>query len=85
MMQRMEGITVKVDEELCVGCGKCIDICVFDGMEMEDGIATVNQDTCLGCGRCERLCPNGAITINLDDPKRVEELIRRIEASVDVS
>ena len=85
MMQRMEGITVKVDEKLCVGCRECIDICVFDGMEMKDGIATVNQDTCLGCGRCERVCQSGAITITLDDPKRIEELIRRIEASVDVS
>jgi len=85
MMQRMEGVTVKVDEELCLGCGKCLEICTFEGMVLEDGIANVNQDKCLGCGRCERMCPNGAITISLDDPKRVEELIRRIEASVDVS
>jgi len=85
MMQRMEGITVKVDEELCVGCEECMNICVFDGMEMEDGIAQVNQEKCLGCGRCERVCPNNAITISLDDPKRLEEFIRRIEAKVDVS
>jgi len=52
---------------------------------MEDGIAKVNQDRCLGCGRCEQVCPNGAITISLDDPKRIEELICRIEKSVDVS
>jgi UDP-glucose 4-epimerase len=85
MMQRMEGITVNVDKTLCTGCGECMEICVFSGMEMDDGIASVNQDKCLGCGRCERICPNGAITISMDDPKRIEELIRRIEASVDVS
>jgi heterodisulfide reductase subunit A-like polyferredoxin len=84
-IQRMEGITVNVDEELCVGCGECMNICVFKGMEIQDGIAQVNQNKCLGCGRCERVCLNGAISINLDDPKRIEELISRIEASVDVS
>ena len=84
-IQRMEGITVSVDKELCVGCEECMTVCVFHGMEMEDGIAKVNQDRCLGCGRCEQVCPNGAITISLDDPKRIEELICRIEKSVDIS
>jgi len=85
MMQRMEGIKVNVDEVLCVGCGECMNVCVFNGMEMEEGIAKVNQEKCLGCGRCERICPNNAISISLDNSKRVEELIRRIDASVDVS
>jgi ferredoxin len=85
LLQRIEGISVTVDKELCVGCEECLEVCVFSGMEMEDGIAKVNQDKCLGCGRCERICPNGAIKISLDDPERIEELISRIEASVDVS
>jgi UDP-glucose 4-epimerase len=84
-IQRMEGIKVKVDESLCVGCGECLEVCTFNGMEMEEGNAHVNQDYCLGCGRCERVCSNSAIKITLDNPTRIEELIRRIEASVDVS
>jgi ferredoxin len=85
MMQRIEGVSVKVEEDLCVGCEDCMEVCVFEGMEMIDGIARVNQEKCLGCGRCERVCPNKAITITLDDPKRLDEFIRRIEAKVDVS
>ena len=85
IIQRIEGVSVRVDEELCVGCEECMEVCVFNGMEMEDGIAKVNQEKCLGCGRCERVCPNGAISITLDDPKRLDEFIRRIEANVDVS
>jgi len=85
MMQRIEGVSVKVDEDLCIGCEECMEVCVFEGMEMIDGTARVNQEKCLGCGRCERVCPNKAITITLDDPKRLDEFIRRIEAKVDVS
>jgi len=85
IIQRIEGVSVKVDEDTCVGCEECLEVCVFNGMEMIDGIARVNQEKCLGCGRCERVCPNDAITITLDDPKRLDEFIRRIEANVDVS
>lgn len=85
MMQRIEGVSVTVDENLCVGCEDCMEVCTFEGMEMHDGTARVNQEKCLGCGRCERVCPNKAITITLDDPKRLDEFIKRIEAKVDVS
>lgn len=82
---RMEGLTVEVDPEICVGCGTCLDVCVFVGRDVIDGKAVIDQERCLGCGRCERVCPNGAIKITLDDPKRVEEHIQAIEETVDVS
>jgi len=85
MFTRMEGITVKVDEDLCVGCGECLEVCVFMGMEMIDEKARVNQDNCLGCGRCESTCPNEAISIEIKDLSSVDELIKKLEAHVDVS
>ncbi|NVM43374.1 MAG: 4Fe-4S binding protein [Candidatus Lokiarchaeota archaeon] len=85
LMQRIEGVSVSVDEDLCIGCEDCMEVCVFEGMEMIDGKAKVNQEKCLGCGRCERVCQNKAISITIDDPKRLDEFIRRIEAKVDVS
>ena len=85
IFKRMEGLTVKVDPNICIGCGKCLDICVFVSRNIIDGKAVIDQDKCLGCGRCERVCKNGAISITLDDPKRLDEFIKRIERSVDVS
>lgn len=81
---RMAGVTVTVDEELCVGCGECLDVCAFSGMRMADGTARVNQDRCMGCGRCENACPNEAISITIDDSSRVNELIETLESYVDV-
>ena len=85
LFHRMRGVTVKVDEDLCVGCEECLKVCVFRGMEMIDGIAKVNQERCLGCGRCESTCPNDAISIDIDDISRVDELIKILESHVEVS
>lgn len=85
MFSRMEGLSVNVDEDLCEGCGKCVEVCVFRGMELVDGVAKVDQERCLGCGRCAEVCPTGASTIEIDDISRVDELINKIEEYVDVT
>jgi UDP-glucose 4-epimerase len=84
-LHRIEGLKVKVDEEMCVGCGECKEVCVFKGMEMIDDNAQVNQERCLGCGRCEEVCPNNAISIEFSNPRDIEELIDLLESYADVS
>ena len=83
--QRMEGLTVEVDEDLCTGCEECMEVCIFKGMEMIDEKARINQKRCLGCGRCESICPSGAISIATTDPSYINKIIKKLEAHVDVS
>jgi UDP-glucose 4-epimerase len=83
-LAKIEGLSINVDEDLCVGCGACIEACVFDGMEMMDEKAHV-LERCVGCGRCETACPNNAISITISDSSEVDELIKQIEAHVDVT
>jgi len=85
LFHRMEGLTVEVDQDVCTGCGDCLEVCVFAGMEMFDDKAKVNQDRCLGCGRCEVACPSEAISITLDDPAHIDDLIKTLETYVDVT
>lgn len=85
IFKRMEGVNVQVDEELCVGCEDCLEVCIYDGINITEGKAQVNQETCLGCGRCERMCQNDAITINIDDYNQIDDLIARIESYVNVT
>ena len=85
LFKRMEGITVKVDEDLCDSCEECLEVCIFNGVEMIDNKAVVNQNNCLGCGRCETTCPNEAITITISDLSYVDKLIKDLEAHVDVT
>lgn len=84
LYQRMEGLTVEVDSDKCVGCGKCLEVCVFKGRELVDGKAVVDPEFCLGCGRCEVICPNGAVSITITNSTQVDALIKKIESVVDV-
>jgi UDP-glucose 4-epimerase len=84
---KMEGVSVTVDSELCEGCGKCLDVCIYAGREIVDDKAVVDregEDRCRGCGRCERVCSTGATSITMED-NSVERMIARIEFHVDVT
>ncbi|NHK31270.1 MAG: CoB--CoM heterodisulfide reductase iron-sulfur subunit A family protein [Asgard group archaeon] len=56
----------QVNEEICVGCGSCIEVCPFDAIEMKGVIkrlAVVNPTVCKKCGTCMIVCPTGAIQL----------------------
>ncbi len=65
----IEATVAKVDENLCRGCGLCIESCPYTAIELisinRDGntveVAYVNEALCKGCGTCAAACLNGAI------------------------
>ncbi len=54
---------IKINEELCNGCGACAAACHEGAIEMKDGKARLaREDYCDGLGDCLPSCPTGAIT-----------------------
>jgi len=54
-----------VNEEECVGCGACVDVCPTEAITMtDDDVAKVDPETCTDCGTCVEECPSEAITMN---------------------
>jgi len=60
---RTEAITAVVDEDLCIGCGLCEEICPYGAPKIEDGKSKVREILCRGCGSCAAECPRRAITM----------------------
>ena len=52
---------VYVDENLCTGCGMCVDACNRSAISLDGPIAFIAQESCTSCGRCVDVCPMGAI------------------------
>jgi NAD-dependent dihydropyrimidine dehydrogenase PreA subunit len=55
---------IRIDEELCDGCGECITACAEGALALVDGKAKLVSETyCDGFGDCIGECPTGALTV----------------------
>jgi heterodisulfide reductase subunit A len=55
-------LVAAVDENICSGCGICVEICPYEAREVDPylRIAAVQEALCQGCGACIASCPNNA-------------------------
>lgn len=53
----------------CIGLGTCAEVCKFDAIHVENGVAAVDYHKCVGCGVCEASCPKGVIRLIPYDAK----------------
>jgi len=79
-----EGAVSVVDEEKCIACGRCEEVCQYKApsiQEVRPGVfkSRINEALCKGCGSCAVECCSGAITA-----KRFESgaIISMVEAAL---
>jgi heterodisulfide reductase subunit A len=80
-----EGVVSVVDEDKCIGCGRCEDICEYGAPLVEEvspGVfkSRIKEALCKGCGSCAVECCTRAIR-----PKhfRSDQIITMIEAALE--
>jgi Fe-S-cluster-containing hydrogenase component 2 len=56
-------MAVTVNEELCTGCGACVEVCPVEAISLDDGKAHVDGEKCVDCGVCVGECPTDAISL----------------------
>lgn len=55
---------VQIDQEICVGCGRCVKVCPQQALSLIDGKSHVDVSKCIGCFECITVCPVKAISID---------------------
>jgi len=62
-----------VNEDLCIGCGVCVDDCPVNAISMEDEKAKINMEECIHCGTCHSVCPQDAVR---HDSEKIPEIVK---------
>jgi nitroreductase/NAD-dependent dihydropyrimidine dehydrogenase PreA subunit len=61
-----EEAQIKINTDLCRGCGLCVSVCKDFSIELSAGKVALSANPvfgCMGCGHCMAICPNGAIAV----------------------
>ncbi len=64
----------KIDQELCNGCGICIENCPMDVIRLDeerDKAYIAYLSDCQFCFLCELECPTGAIYVSPERERRI--------------
>jgi heterodisulfide reductase subunit A len=81
------GLISEVDEDTCIGCGKCEEVCPYNAVELRNIMkqfedveilikkSYVNSALCKGCGTCGATCPTGAISVKHYDFDQINVMI----------
>jgi heterodisulfide reductase subunit A-like polyferredoxin len=78
-----KGYTVAVDELLCRGCGRCVQICPYHAVSFGKNAvggqyALVDEALCKGCGNCIAVCPSSAVDCPYRDRQYLEQMIDEV-------
>lgn len=57
--------TLELDRALCVGCGRCLEVCPHQVFAVEEKRARLaDKDACMECGACAMNCPVAALRVD---------------------
>ncbi len=81
---RLHSLKVKVDRDLCIGCGNCAFYCPYDAVKLESpGIANFDLTLCRGCGLCVVMCPSIALDLENWERERISVLISKLSSEME--
>ncbi|MHA2087104.1 MAG: FAD-dependent oxidoreductase, partial [Promethearchaeota archaeon] len=84
---KTSGIVAESNSELCIGCGKCVEVCPYNAIELIESTqefeevslvvkkSFIHPALCKGCGTCAATCPSRAIAVKHYDFNQITAMI----------
>ena len=82
-LEKLDGVDVKLHEDECKKCKKCLDSCMFEAISFKDNKISIDPDICKGCGLCVNTCKFGAITIEYTE-KTIDNVVNRMDNLIEI-
>ena len=70
-------MTLNIDQESCIKCGKCVRVCPSDIFTQEragETIGLVRVESCIVCGHCVDVCPTGSVLHSEFPPEKTHTI-----------
>ncbi len=70
MNEEKGGVAKKHCSVACTGCEKCVDVCRYDAVTVNDSLAVIDPEKCKLCKKCVEVCKSNVIAaVNFPPPK----------------
>ncbi len=78
-----KGYTVVVNQNLCRGCGRCMQVCPYQAISFKSNdiggwYSVIDEALCKGCGNCITVCPSNAADSPYRDHGYLEQMLEEI-------
>ena len=80
---KLPGISVYCENNECIHCNKCIDVCYAQCISIVDNKIVIDEDVCIGCGSCSNNCPTNAMKLNYEK-KNINSVFDKIHGLVKI-
>ncbi len=69
---------LRIRQEVCIGCSRCMRVCPTEALRVIGGKATLHPGWCVDCGECYNVCPVRAVVVEDDDIAQIFDYRHRI-------
>jgi ferredoxin len=84
---RLKGLRIVINDTRCTGdtCGVCIDECFTGALSFGPEGVVWNGALCKGCGRCATVCPQKAVTVDINSiDDAIDDIMGRMKEIIDI-